>query len=192
MYFSFLFIGRELTTWSADNWPQISVLLEIIFCPCVREPTFLCESVGPVPWAGREWYEISSWSKERWLNDKTIIELSYSKITWFFSVSLLNYLPQPSAVWQIIDPLFTDKSQCFAQPRTILIVNYLHVFHVLFVLVLASFLKCLWVIVLPIPVLNINGFVDVVILFLLPLNLCLDGNLWLAEKVEKNTSLRKT
>ena len=33
----------------------------------------------------------------RWLNEKTIIALSYRKISWFVSVSLINYLPQPSA-----------------------------------------------------------------------------------------------
>ena len=33
----------------------------------------------------------------RWSNDKTIIELGYRKISWFVSVSQINYLPQPSA-----------------------------------------------------------------------------------------------
>ena len=36
-------------------------------------------------------------SKNIWLNDKTIIELGYRKISWFVSVSQINYLPQPSA-----------------------------------------------------------------------------------------------
>ena len=59
----------------------------------------------------------------RWSNDKTIIELGYRKISWFVSVSQINYLPQPSAS-QIIDLLATDKSRYFAQPRPI-VVNYL-------------------------------------------------------------------
>ena len=33
----------------------------------------------------------------RWSNDKRIIELGYCKISWFVSVSQINYLPQPSA-----------------------------------------------------------------------------------------------
>ena len=33
----------------------------------------------------------------RWLNVITIIELGYRKISWFVSVSLINYLPQPLA-----------------------------------------------------------------------------------------------
>ena len=96
--FSFLFIGRELTTWPANNWLQISVWQQIIFCSCIIETTLLCENGGSVPRAGREWFDIFSWSKERWSNDKTIIELGYRKISWFVSVSLINYLPQPSVL----------------------------------------------------------------------------------------------
>ena len=97
--FSFLFIGRELTTWPANNCLQnlISVLRQIIFCSCVIETTLLCESCGSVPRAGREWFDIFSWSKERWSNHKTIIELGYRKISWFVSVSQISYLPKPSA-----------------------------------------------------------------------------------------------
>ena len=47
------------------------------------------------------------------MNDKTIIELGYRKISWFVSVSLR----------QIIDLLATEKSRYFAQPRPI-IANY--------------------------------------------------------------------
>ena len=32
--------------------------------------------------------------KTRWSYDKTIIELGYRKISWFVSVSQINYLPQ--------------------------------------------------------------------------------------------------
>ena len=49
-----------------------------------------------------------------WSNDKTILELGYHKISWFASVSHINYLSQPSASannwsarhWQIT--LFTQ------------------------------------------------------------------------------------
>ena len=97
--FSFLFIGRELTTWPSNNRLQnlISVLLQIIFCSCVIETTLLCENGGSVPRAGRESFDILSWSKERWSNHKTIIELGYRKISRFVSVSQINYLPKPSA-----------------------------------------------------------------------------------------------
>ena len=67
----------------------------------------------------------------RWSNDKTIIELGYRKISWFVSVSQINYLPQPSAWsthhWQNLtnhDKHITDKSRYFAQPGPI-IANYL-------------------------------------------------------------------
>ena len=51
----------------------------------------------------------------KWWNDKTIIELGYRKISWFVSVSQIDYLPQPSASannWS------TDKWRYFAQPRS--------------------------------------------------------------------------
>ena len=38
-----------------------------------------------------------NWKQTRWSNDKTIIELSYRKISWFVSVSQINYWPQPLA-----------------------------------------------------------------------------------------------
>ena len=117
MVFFFLFIFRELTTWPANNCLQIGVLLQIIFCSCVLETTLLCENGGSVPRAGGEWFDIFRWSKERWSNDKTIIELGpYGKISWLVSVSQINYLIIP-------DLLATDKSRYFAQPRPI-IVNY--------------------------------------------------------------------
>ena len=97
--FSLLFIGRELTTWPASNCLQISVFLQIIFCSCVIKTMLLSKNGGSVPWAGIEWFDIFSWSREPWSNDKTIIELAigYLKISWFVSVSQINYLPQFSA-----------------------------------------------------------------------------------------------
>ena len=75
----------------------VSLLLQIIFCPCVIETTLFCENGGSVFRADREWFNIFSWSKERWSNDKTIIELGYRKVSWFVRVSQINYLPQSSA-----------------------------------------------------------------------------------------------
>ena len=97
--FSLLFIGRELTTWPASNCLQISVFLQIIFCSCVIKTMLLSKNGWSVPWAGIEWFDIFSWSREPWSNDKTIIELAigYLKISWFVSVSQINYLPQFSA-----------------------------------------------------------------------------------------------
>ena len=63
----------------------------------------------------------------RWSNDKTIIELGYGKISWFVSVSQINYLPQPSASANNWSARLTDKSRYFAQPRSI-IVNYLQLY----------------------------------------------------------------
>ena len=56
-----------------------------------------------------------------WSNDKTIIELGYRKISWFVSVSQINYLPQPSASannwsarhWQITIFCSTSSNNCW-------------------------------------------------------------------------------
>ena len=88
--FSNLFIGWELTTWLTNNCLQISVLLQIKFCPCVIETTLLCENGGTVLLAGREWFDIVSSSRERSSNDKIIIELGYCKTSSFVSVSRIN------------------------------------------------------------------------------------------------------
>ena len=53
--------------------------------------------------------------KTRWWNDKTINELAYRKISWFVSVSQINYLPKPT----------TDKSRYFAQPRPIIFICFI-------------------------------------------------------------------
>ena len=54
MDFSFLFIGRELTMWPANNCLQISVLLQIMFCSCVIETMLLCENGSSLSWAFRK------------------------------------------------------------------------------------------------------------------------------------------
>ena len=128
VHFFFLSIGREPTMWPANNCLQIMVcsclvpstrvLLQIIFCSCVIGTTF----------SGRKWQIASSscqemmkiWKPTWWSDDKTIIELGYLKLSWFVSVSHINYLPQPSAL-AIVVLLATDKSRYFAQPCPIIV-----------------------------------------------------------------------
>ena len=65
------------------------------FCWCVKETTpfsFLrtfLRKHGSFP-------RIFIKKQTRWLNDKAIIELGYRKISWFISVSQINYLPKPN------------------------------------------------------------------------------------------------
>ena len=98
------------------------VWLQIIFCSCVIGTTFSREKLHITSLSCQEVIKIGkqTWW---WSNDKTIIKLGYRKISWFVSVSQINYLPQPPAS-QIIELLATDKSRHFAQLRPV-IVNYL-------------------------------------------------------------------
>ena len=105
MHFFFLSIGRDPTTWPANNCLQIMVcscvvpfkrvLLQIIFCSWVIGTTFSREKWQIASLSCQEVSKI--WIQTWWSNDKTIIELGYHKISWFLSVSQVNYLPQPSA-----------------------------------------------------------------------------------------------
>ena len=90
------------------------VWLQIIFCSCVKETTpfsFLLSLLGE----NGSFPRIFIKKQPRWLNDKTIIELGYLKISWYVSVSQINYLPKPKAARN------TDKSWYFAQPRPIIV-----------------------------------------------------------------------
>ena len=94
--------------------PSKLVLLRIIFCSCVTGTKFSREKWQIASLSCQEVIKI--WKQSWWSNDKTIIELGYHKISWFASVSQINYLPKPKALtnqWQ----LATDKSRYFAQPR---------------------------------------------------------------------------
>ena len=124
----FLFIGRQPTTWTSNNCLQIMscscamlsncVWLQIIFCSCVKE------TKRDRPWVkkGRSLRFPKIFIKKQtwWSNDKTIIELGYRKISWFVSVSQINYLPQPSASannwsarhWQITIFCSTSSNDC--------------------------------------------------------------------------------
>lgn len=68
-----------------------------------------------------EWFDLTNWSKEQWSIDKTIIKVGYRKISWFVSVSRINYFSQPLALTNNIDLLVADKSQYFLQPCSIII-----------------------------------------------------------------------
>ena len=124
----FLFIGRQPTTWTSNNCLQIMscscamlsncVWLQIIFCSCVNETTRdrSCVKKG----RSLRFAKIFLKKQTRWSNDKTIIELGYRKISWFVSVSQINYLPQPSASannwsarhWQITIFCSTSSNNC--------------------------------------------------------------------------------
>ena len=133
--FFFLFIGWQPTTWPANNCPQIVVCSCAMPFNCVwlgiiiilhirkRKPCFSpsCDRSCVKMADGFTSRGYSLKKQTRCLNDKTIIELGYRKISWFISISQINYLPQPLA--SVIDLLATDKSRYFAQPRPI-IVNY--------------------------------------------------------------------
>ena len=126
--FFFLSIGREPTTWPANNClrimfcsyvvPSKRVLLQIIFCSCVIGTTFSREKWQIASQSCQEVIKI--WKQTWWSNDKTIIELGYRKISWFVSVSQINYLPQPSVSannwsarhWQITIFCSTPSNNC--------------------------------------------------------------------------------
>ena len=105
--FSFLSIGRESTTWPANNCLQIMVcscvvpskrvFLQIIFCSCVIGTTFSREKWQIASLSCQEVIKI--WNHTWWSNDKTMIELSYRKISLFVGVSQrsIQYLPQASS-----------------------------------------------------------------------------------------------
>ena len=125
----FLFIGRESTTWPANNCVQIMVCsctmsfncfwLQILFCSCVNETTLfsflqslLCENGRSLRFP-----KIFLKKQTRWLNDKTIISLN-SVIAKYcdLSVSRRSIICQS----RIIYLLTTDKSQYFAQTSPII------------------------------------------------------------------------
>ena len=110
--FSFLFVGREPTTWPANNCLQImvcscampsnSVWLQIIFCSCVKETvlfsflrSLLRENGGSLRFPRCSYRDLSVFSRS------------------IICVSL--------RLRQIIDLLATDKSRYCAQPLPIIV-----------------------------------------------------------------------
>ena len=112
-------LARELTKWAANNWLQISVLLQITFCSCLIETTLLCEMVDQFP--------------EQAESDLTYLVDLQKNGDWMIK-QLLNsfiakYCDLPVSRRSIIcrsqrlDLRDTDKSQYFAKPCSI-IINY--------------------------------------------------------------------
>ena len=110
--------------------PSNCVWLQIIFCTCVKETVLFSFLRSLLRENGRSlrFPRIFIKKQTRWSNDKTIIELGYRKISWFISVSQINYLPQPSAsanTWsvrhrQITIFCSTSSNNCyflFLKPR---------------------------------------------------------------------------
>ena len=106
----FLFrIGREPTSWPANNCLQIMVCscamsfncfwLQILFCSSVNETALFSFLRSLLRGNGRSlrFPKIFLKKQTRWSNYKTVIELGYRKISWFVSVSQINYLPKPKA-----------------------------------------------------------------------------------------------
>ena len=124
----FLFIGREPTTWPANNCLQIMVCscampsncvwLQIILCTCVKETVLFSFLRSLLSENGRSlrFPRIFIKKQTRWSNDKTIIELGYRKITWFVTVSQINYLPKPNNWsahhWQMTIFCSTSSNNC--------------------------------------------------------------------------------
>ena len=115
MYFSFLFIDWEPTTWLVNNCLQICALLQIVFCTCVIETTYALIWKS-VPRAVRKWYDRFSWSSAQRSNDKFVIakyrDLSESRR----SISCLSL-----RLRQISGQVATDKARYFSQPRSIIV-----------------------------------------------------------------------
>ena len=89
---------------------------------CVNETTLFSSCVKN----GRSLRFPKIFSKKQtcnwWSNDKTIIELCYRKISWFFSVSRINIIIcLRLRLPQISDLPSTGKSRYFAQPRPIIV-----------------------------------------------------------------------
>ena len=105
----FLFIGREPTTWPANNCLQNNGVLtynvvqlflaaNTILLMHRWNHAFLLLAIAVLK-NGRSlrFPKIFLKKQTRWSNYKTIIELGYRKISWLVGVSQINYLPQPSA-----------------------------------------------------------------------------------------------
>ena len=100
-----IFIGWEPTMWPSNNCLQIMVCSWVISSKSIFAPNnilltrnsnheketnwFLPAACLPVP--------PKNWRQTQWSNDKTIIKLAYCKISWFVSVSQINYLPKLKA-----------------------------------------------------------------------------------------------
>ena len=97
--------------------------LQILFCSCANETTLFSFLRSLLRANGRSLHFSKIFLKKqtRWSNDKTIIKHGYRKISWFVSVSQINYLPQPSASannwsarhWEITIFCSTSSNNCW-------------------------------------------------------------------------------
>ena len=104
--------------------PSNSVLLQIIFCSCVKE-TMLFSFLRSLSENGRSLRFPRIFILMNKLGDRIIKQLLNSVIAKYrdLSVSRRSIICLSLRLRQIIDLLATDKSRYFAQPRPI-IVNY--------------------------------------------------------------------
>ena len=120
--FSFLFIGRELTTWPASNCLQISVFLQIIFCSCVIKTMLLSKMADRFPelaWSDLT-YLVDQENRDRMI--KQLLNLR-SVISKYRDLSVSRRSIICLGLGKMIDLLATDKSRYFAQPRTSRTIN---------------------------------------------------------------------
>ena len=130
----FFFIGREPTTWPANNYLQIMVCscamsfkcfwLQILLCSCVNETTLFSFCYRScVKMADR--FACRRYSLRNKLGDRMIKQLLNSVIAKYrdLSLSCKSIICLSLCLWQIIDLFATEKSRYFAQPCPI-IANY--------------------------------------------------------------------
>ena len=94
--FSFLFIGREITTWPANNCLQKGVLLQMILCSCVTETTLLYENGGSVEKPNI--YCQKPLKQQRTLFLSALVVFSFSYSTTFDFLSTLSGLWRDTAI----------------------------------------------------------------------------------------------
>ena len=106
--FFFLFIGWEPTTGLAKLPPNNGLIMrdgrptvfgcKYYFASWVNETTLFSHALAWKCEIASLTFQKAIFVKKqtRWPNDKTVIELGYRKISWYVSVSQINYLAQPS------------------------------------------------------------------------------------------------
>ena len=110
--FFFLFIGREPTTWTANNFLQMTVCWCATPSNSVWLKCFAANNILLMREGNRAFLLLAIALAWKW-QIATLLE----------DIHLKNKLGD-NKLWQIIDLLATDKSRYFAQPRPI-IANYL-------------------------------------------------------------------
>ena len=96
----------------SSNCVWLSVWLQIIFCPCVKECTLFSFLWSLLRKNGRSLLFRRRFMKKKTprSNDKTIIELGFPQTSWFVTVSQINHL-RSRRLTQTIDLLASNKSR---------------------------------------------------------------------------------